>query len=151
MTKPAASLLFVLGLAISCQAPAYAAPASPETASGHTDEKQGSPSSLAIYFRPGSSELSAKDKAVLDHASRAYNEGKPIVMIVSGTSDRSGSPRANLTLSEKRATAVLNGLIGRGIPADRFQVLAKGETELPVPTARGVAESKNRRVEISWH
>ena len=151
MTKPTARLLFALGLAISCQGLAIAAPAAKETTPGHGDEQKGSPSSLAIYFRSGSSELTAKDKTVLDHASRAYNEGKPIVMVVSGTSDRSGTPRANLTLSQKRATAVLNGLIGRGIPADRFQVLAKGETELPVPTARGVAESKNRRVEISWH
>ena len=129
--------------------PLAAAPAT-EKASVKTDE-QSAPSSLAIFFRPGSSELSSKDKDVLDHASRAYNEGKPIVMILSGSSDRSGDPRANLTLSQKRATAVLNGLIGRGIPAERFQILAKGETELPVPTARGIAESKNRRVEISWH
>ena len=141
-------VIFALGMAVLMQNPAVAAPA--EETSGNT-EKQGSPSSLAIFFRPGSSELSLKDKAVLDHASRAYNEGKPIVMILSGTSDRSGNSRANLTLSQKRATVVLNGLIDRGIPADRFQILAKGETELPVPTARGIAESKNRRVEISWH
>jgi flagellar motor protein MotB len=28
--------------------------------------------------------------------------------------------------------------------------LAKGETELPVPTNQGVAEAQNRRVEITW-
>jgi outer membrane protein OmpA-like peptidoglycan-associated protein len=42
---------------------------------------------------------------------------------------------------------VLQGLLARGIPADRFRVLAKGETELPVPTNAGVAELQNRRVE----
>lgn len=150
MTRSMFGFVFVLAAATFGQTPTFAAPAT-EKAAITTEDQQGSPSSLAIYFRPGSSELSPKDKDVLDHASRAYNEGKPIVMILSGTADRSGNPRANLTLSQKRATAVLNGLIDRGIPAERFQVLAKGETELPVPTARGIAESKNRRVEISWH
>ena len=87
---------------------------------------------------------------MLDHASRAYNEGKPIVMILTGSADRTGSAEANLELSQRRAAAVLKGLLDRGIPADRFQVLAKGETDLPVPTSTGVAEGQNRRVEITW-
>ena len=109
------------------------------------------PPSLVVYFGPGSSLLNKDDGAILDKASRAYNEGKPIVMVLSGSSDRSGDARKNLSLSQRRATAVLRGLLDRGIPAERFQILAKGETELPVPTSRGVAEGKNRRVVISWH
>ncbi len=111
----------------------------------------GAPAPLVILFKSGSRALRAKDNAVLDRASRAYNEGKPIVMILTGTSDRVGNPERNLTLSQQRAIAVLTGLLDRGIPADRFQILAKGETELPVPTGRGVADAQNRRVEISWH
>lgn len=111
----------------------------------------GAPAPLVVLFSPGSSELRPADRAVLDRASRAYNEGKPIVMIVTGTSDRVGSARMNLSLSERRASAVLRGLLDRGIPADRFQVLAKGQTELPVETKSGVSEAQNRRVEISWH
>ncbi len=87
---------------------------------------------------------------MLDHASRAYSEGKPIVMILTGSADRTGSAEVNLDLSQRRAEAVLRGLLARGIPADRFQVLAKGETDLPVPTDQGVAELQNRRVEITW-
>jgi outer membrane protein OmpA-like peptidoglycan-associated protein len=108
------------------------------------------PAPLVVYFDMGSSAIRNEDKAVLDHASRAYNEGKPIVMILTGTADRTGDAAVNLDLSERRAAAVLRGLIARGIPADRFQVLAKGETELPVPTNSGVAEAQNRRVEITW-
>ena len=74
---------------------------------------------------------------MLDHASRAYSEGKPIVMILTGTADRTGSAEVNLEISQLRAQAVLKGLLARGIPADRFQVLAKGETELPVATNSG--------------
>jgi outer membrane protein OmpA-like peptidoglycan-associated protein len=98
----------------------------------------------------GSTTIRDEDKAVLDHASRACSEGKPIVMILTGTADRTGGAEINLEISQRRAEAVLKGLLARGIPADRFQVLAKGETELPVATNSGVAELQNRRVEITW-
>ncbi len=121
------------------------------SASVSSDAPTGAPSSLVILFDVGSSRVHAKDNLILDRASRAYNEGRPIVMIISGSSDRSGNPQTNLSLSQQRATAVLHALLDRGIPADRFQVLAKGETELPVPTPHGIAERENRRVVISWH
>jgi outer membrane protein OmpA-like peptidoglycan-associated protein len=108
------------------------------------------PAPLVVYFDVGSTTIRKEDRAVLDHASRAYSEGKPIVMILTGTADRTGDAAVNLEISQRRAAAVLQGLLARGIPADRFQVLAKGETELPVPTNEGVAELQNRRVEISW-
>jgi outer membrane protein OmpA-like peptidoglycan-associated protein len=108
------------------------------------------PAPLVLYFDMGSSTIRNADNAVLDHASRTFNEGKPIVMILTGTADRTGGAAINLELSERRAAAVLRGLIARGIPADRFQILAKGETELPIATNSGVAEAQNRRVEITW-
>lgn len=111
----------------------------------------GAPAPLVVLFDSGSSAVRIKQRSVLDAASRAFNEGKPIVMILTGSSDRVGSAQTNLLLSQRRAAAVLKGLLDRGIPADRFQVLAKGETELPVATQAGVAEEQNRRVEISWH
>lgn len=114
------------------------------------EAEKAAPASLNIYFQSGSSVLRPEDQATLDKASRTYNQGRPIVMILTGTSDSAGSPAVNLLLSQKRATAVLNGLLNRGIPAERFQIVAKGETELPVPTSRGTPEAKNRRVEITW-
>lgn len=109
------------------------------------------PSSLVILFDVGSSTIRDKDDAILDRASRAYNEGRPIVLTIAGSADTSGNPKANLILSQRRATAVLHGLLDRGIPADRFQIVAKGQTEPFVPTAPGVREAQNRRVVISWH
>ncbi|MER9596398.1 OmpA family protein [Mesorhizobium sp. M0244] len=105
---------------------------------------------MVIHFGTGSSTILLKDREVLDQASRAFNEGKPQVMIVAGSADRAGTPAQNLLLSQRRATAVLKALLDRGLPVDRFQVLAKGETELAVPTEEGIAEPENRRVEITW-
>jgi outer membrane protein OmpA-like peptidoglycan-associated protein len=101
---------------------------------------------LVIYFQSGSTVI--QDETELNHAARLFRDGNPIVMIVSGGTDAVGSPVQNLLLSENRAKAVLRALIARGIPAERFQVLAKGETDPAVES--GEAEPKNRRVEITW-
>ncbi len=148
------SKLLVLG-ALLASTSAYAQPAQPQSQPAQPQAAEpkaaGAPAPLVVLFGVGSSELRPADRVVLDRASRAYNEGKPIVMILTGSADRVGDARTNLSLSQRRATAVLHGLLDRGIPADRFQVLAKGETELPVATKPGVPEDQNRRVEISWH
>jgi outer membrane protein OmpA-like peptidoglycan-associated protein len=108
------------------------------------------PDSLSIYFASGSAAISPEGESVLDRAARTYRDGKPIIMVVAGGSDATGSPAANLRLSQHRADNVLQGLVARGIPVERFQVLAKGETEPAVPDAQGTPEARNRRVEISW-
>jgi len=108
------------------------------------------PSSLVLYFDLGSAEVRPPDMAVLDQASRLYRDGKPIVMVITGSTDAVGTAESNLRLSQRRAEAVLHGLVARGIPPERFQILAKGMTEPAVPTTPGSAEPGNRRAEITW-
>ena len=108
------------------------------------------PSSLVLHFDPGSATVRQQDVPLLDQASRLYRAGKPIVMIVTGSADTTGSAAANLRLSEQRANNVLQGLVSRGIPVERFQVMAKGQTDLVVPTPPDTSEERNRRVEITW-
>ncbi len=106
------------------------------------------PDKLVLLFDVGSASVRAADMAVLDQASRLYRDGKPIVMVVSGSTDATGAAAANLRLSQQRADNVLQGLVARGIPAERFQVLAKGVTD-PVDQT-SAANAQNRRVEITW-
>ncbi|MDQ6867067.1 MAG: OmpA family protein [Pseudomonadota bacterium] len=108
------------------------------------------PSSLVFYFDPGSAKVRPKDVALLDQASRLYRDGKPLVMVVTGATDAVGAAGSNLRLSQQRANAVLRGLVARGIPTERFQILAKGATEPSVPTTSGAAEPGNRRAELTW-
>ena len=105
---------------------------------------------LVLLFNTGTYTLDARNEAILDQASRLYREGRPIIMIASGSTDAVGQPAENLLLSQRRATAVVRGMIARGIPAERTQILAKGETNPAVPGQRGVPEPQNRRVEITW-
>ena len=105
---------------------------------------------LKVYFETGSARIGEDQSATLDRAARTFREGDPFVMIVAGGADTVGQAAANLELSLRRANAVAAALIARGIPAERLQVLGRGLSELEVSTAPGVAEARNRVVEISW-
>jgi len=67
---------------------------------------------------------------------------------VSGHADRSGTPQYNQRLSQRRADAVAAELERRGIPRTSMVIQAFGESRPLVPTADGVREPQNRRVEI---
>ncbi len=67
---------------------------------------------------------------------------------VVGHTDRSGSNAYNLELSQRRADAVANLMTSRGIPQSALDTTANGEENPRVPTADGVRELQNRRVEI---
>jgi outer membrane protein OmpA-like peptidoglycan-associated protein len=68
---------------------------------------------------------------------------------VVGHADRSGSDAYNQRLSQQRADAVADLLAAGGIPRSALAVSAKGESQPRVPTADGVREPQNRRVEIT--
>ena len=133
----AAALALPAGVALSQES---APPTAPSAA----------PSSLVFYFDAGSAKVRPKDVVLFDQASRLYRDGKPLVMVVTGSTDAVGTAKGNLRLSQQRADAVLRGLVARGIPTERFQILAKGVTEPPVPTTPGSAEPRNRRAELTW-
>ena len=54
-----------------------------------------------------------------------------------------------MALSIRRADAVKSALIQNGIPADAIETAGRGQTNLLVPTADGVREAQNRRVELA--
>ena len=113
-------------------------------------DKEAAPDSIDIYFASGSTAIRPADLGKLDHAARLFRAASPIIMQVSGTADSTGSAEANLRLSQERANNVLRGLVERGIPAARFQVLAKGVTDPPVQSPPGTPEERNRLVRITW-
>ena len=81
-------------------------------------------------------------------AADALNRPAPDVEIL-GFADRAGDDRTNLALSEARAEAVRDALAGLDIPEDSFLIYARGEALPLVNTGDGVAERRNRRVEIT--
>ncbi|RFP11053.1 OmpA family protein [Duganella sp. BJB488] len=69
-------------------------------------------------------------------------------IIVIGHTDTVAKQAYNDELSLRRAATVKQMLVEVGIEADRIAVQGRGKRELLVPTADGVDEPRNRRVEI---
>ena len=67
---------------------------------------------------------------------------------MAGHADRSGTPQYNQRLSQRRADAVAAELVRQGVSRNEIMVTAFGESRPLVPTADGVREPQNRRVEI---
>ncbi|HTE35483.1 MAG TPA: OmpA family protein [Reyranella sp.] len=59
-----------------------------------------------------------------------------------------GTEAYNMALSLRRASAVKGMLVREGVPESDISVVALGEGQPMVPTADGVREAQNRRVEI---
>jgi OOP family OmpA-OmpF porin len=107
-----------------------------------------SPETFIVYFDFDRSDLNAAGQAVVNEllSAMAANPGVPVS--VTGHADRSGPEDYNMGLSLRRADTVREALIAGGISADQITVSGRGEEEPAVPTADGVREQANRRVEI---
>lgn len=80
----------------------------------------------------------------------ALSRQRPGVEIeIIGHTDASGDAIYNLALSERRAQAVLDALLGSQVPQDAITVVkGEGEEQLAVATPDGTRSALNRRVEV---
>ncbi|MGB7407242.1 MAG: OmpA family protein [Pontixanthobacter sp.] len=103
-----------------------------------------------VFFEWDESDITPEAATILDNAVSAYaNCGMASVMLA-GHTDTSGPAAYNVGLSERRNDSVNNYLTGRGVPSARISSEAFGESQLRVPTANGVRELQNRRVQIMY-
>jgi len=101
-----------------------------------------------LHFATGSAEIQETSFAVLDRlATFILSEGGASYEIA-GHTDNEGSASSNLLLSQKRANAVRDYLITKGVSAD--QLIAKGYGETQPIASNDTAEGKaqNRRTEL---
>jgi outer membrane protein OmpA-like peptidoglycan-associated protein len=66
-----------------------------------------------------------------------------------GHTDTMGNREYNYRLSLRRAQAVRQLLVDAGVDPSSFQITSHGKDNPLVPTGDGVAEPRNRRVEIT--
>ena len=71
-------------------------------------------------------------------------------LTVTGHTDTVGSDAYNMRLSRRRAESVAAQLEKDGVPSSEIAIVAKGKRDLLVPTADGVKEPQNRRVQIVY-
>jgi outer membrane protein OmpA-like peptidoglycan-associated protein len=106
------------------------------------------PQQFTLYFVEGKDEFTDESKLAFDSV---FNEiaRRPVPdVLVIGHTDKVGTDAFNDPLSRQRAEVVRRALVTRGIAADNIVVVGRGKREPIVATADGVAEARNRRVEI---
>jgi OOP family OmpA-OmpF porin len=106
------------------------------------------PKVFIVFFDWDRDMITPEGQAIIQQAADAYKAGTPVQIQVTGYTDRSGSPGYNQRLSERRANNVAKALAALGVPKEQMAVSGRGENDNRVPTADGVREPQNRRVEI---
>lgn len=103
---------------------------------------------FTLYFVEGSDELTEDSKQSLDAMFADLAKRTVPDVLVVGHTDTVGSDQFNDALAKKRAESVRTALIARGLPQGDVTAIGRGKRELLVPTPDGIAEPRNRRVEI---
>lgn len=107
------------------------------------------PKSYVLYFLPGGENLTSESQTELARIRAEISGWTAAEVMVIGHTDRVGSVEANDALSLTRAAAVRDLLVEAGVPADKLEIVGRGERDPLVQTADEVAEEQNRRVEIN--
>jgi outer membrane protein OmpA-like peptidoglycan-associated protein len=103
-----------------------------------------------VFFDFDKSDITAEAATILNNAVTAYANCGTASVMLAGHTDRAGTVKYNIGLAERRNASVRSYLTGRGIPDGRISSEAFGESQPRVPTADGVREAQNRRVEVTY-
>jgi outer membrane protein OmpA-like peptidoglycan-associated protein len=101
-----------------------------------------------VFFDWDRADLTSRAREIITEAAQNSRRMQVTRIEVAGHSDRSGDAAYNQRLSQRRAEAVAGELVRGGVQRDQITVTAFGESRPLVPTADGVREPQNRRVEI---
>ena len=102
-----------------------------------------------INFETNSAQLTSSSAATLDGAAETLNKYTDIAAEVAGHTDSTGADSYNMSLSGKRAQAVKDYLISRGVAASRLSSKGFGETQPIADNSTKDGRAMNRRVDLN--
>lgn len=126
----------------------------PATADPRCVEKKAAPVADKVVFNADTFfdfdkyNLKPEGRQLLDQVAQQVNSIKLETVIAVGYTDSIGSDQYNLGLSERRANAVKQYLISKGVAADRIYTEGKGKADPIASNATAEGRAKNRRVEV---
>ena len=129
-------------------APAAKAEPAPEPAPAPAPTPAAAPKPFVVFFGFDSADITDAAAQTIDDAVATAQDAGATDYSVTGYADRAGSDEYNAALSLRRSNAVRDALVARGIDGARVSVAGRGEADNAVPTADGVQEQANRRVQI---
>lgn len=103
-----------------------------------------------VFFDFDKSNIGPGGENVIDAVGQEVKSRSLNAVHVVGHADSSGPKSYNDKLSMKRANAVRDALINRGVDESLIRVEGRGEDELLVQTPDGVREPANRRAQITF-
>jgi len=101
-----------------------------------------------ILFEVGSNRLTESSTKTLDKLIETYRDCPGAQLEIGGHTDSSGRSRENQALSQRRAEAVLDYFVTKGLPRDRFIARGYGETRPLASNQTAENRAKNRRIEF---
>ncbi len=101
-----------------------------------------------VFFDWDRADLTDRARQIIAEAAQATQRVQTTRIEVNGYTDKSGTARYNAGLSVRRAQNVAAELVRQGVPRQAITVQGFGESNPLVPTADGVREPQNRRVQI---
>ena len=101
-----------------------------------------------IEFETGKAVIKSKSYAILDKIAQTFIDNSNYVIEVQGHTDNTGKADVNKRLSDKRAHAVMDYLVKKGVDASRMTAVGYGP-DMPIADNKTKAgRAKNRRVEF---
>ena len=98
-----------------------------------------------VYFGFDSSELAREAQAILDRQAAFLNVNPTIVVIIEGHADERGTREYNLALGDRRAVAVRDYLLAKGLNPARVRTVSYGKERSAVSGSNEESWAKNRR------
>jgi Outer membrane protein and related peptidoglycan-associated (lipo)proteins len=102
-----------------------------------------------ILFDTGKSTIKSESETVLADIISILNEYPNANFLIEGHTDSVGSESSNVTLSNNRASSVMNYLITKGVASNRLSSQGFGESRPIDSNKTRKGRANNRRVEIS--
>jgi outer membrane protein OmpA-like peptidoglycan-associated protein len=102
-----------------------------------------------VYFDSGKTTIRADSFVRLDSVVEYMTHKKSARIEISGHTDNQGNPKANKTLSQKRAQACRDYLISKGIDASRVVAVGYGDERPITSNDSEDGRQKNRRIEAT--
>lgn len=102
-----------------------------------------------LEFETGKDIIKEVSKPSLDELAGVLVKRPEWKLQIAGHTDNVGSAQSNMILSKKRAEAVRNYLVSKGVDEKRFNVLYFGQTQPIADNTTQEGRQKNRRVEMT--
>lgn len=102
-----------------------------------------------VHFDFDKTDIKPKYLPLLQEAANVLQENPSLRVEIQGHTDSMGNPQYNQLLSQKRAKAIQDYLVEKGIPQERLSAKGYGEAKPIAPNQNAAGRAQNRRSQLN--